>query len=140
MADTKISALTELTSASAGEVLPIVSGGATKKIKTENLFPPVVFTAPTLLNSWVNFGAGYANAGYTRHLGLVMVRGTVKNGTLNSVVFTLPSGYRPSAALIFAVNSNAAHGVIEIGTNGDVIQRSGSNVSLAMDQIHFPPV
>jgi hypothetical protein len=99
------------------------------------------WNAPTLLNSWVNFGAGYPAAGYMKdHLGFIRLRGLVKNGTVNGttgVIFTLPSGYRPSGASHFAVEANSAHGCCRVDTNGDVVATAGSNVWFSLDGINF---
>lgn len=55
--------------------------------------------APTLLNSWVNFGSTFDTAAYRKIGEVVYVRGLIKSGTTTSgtTIFTLPSGYRPSA-------------------------------------------
>lgn len=98
------------------------------------------FTTPTLQNSWVNLGLGYANAGYAIHRGIVILRGTVKNGTLNSTLFTLPAGFRPSAGQLFAVNSNGAFGLVEVQADGDVVQVAGVTASLSLDGIRFLPI
>ena len=66
------------------------------------------FTAPTLLNSWVNFDGGFAPAGYIKHAnGLVEVRGLIKDGTttLGDVLFNLPVGFRPLSNRMFTTNS-----------------------------------
>jgi hypothetical protein len=57
------------------------------------------FIAPTLLNSWVNFKTtgDEAVAGYYKDdMNIVRIKGTVKSGTINEAIFTLPVGYRPS--------------------------------------------
>jgi hypothetical protein len=53
---------------------------------------------PTFTNSWVSFGAPYANAAFM-HLpdGFVQLHGMIKSGTLSSSAFTLPPGFRPAA-------------------------------------------
>ncbi len=53
--------------------------------------------APTLLNSWVNFGGVTSPVGYYKDAtGRVWLRGVLKSGTLNTSAFTLPAGYRPA--------------------------------------------
>ncbi len=55
--------------------------------------------AATLENSWVNYGSGKAAASYTRDpLGIVRLRGAIKNGTTTAgtTILTLPAGYRPA--------------------------------------------
>jgi hypothetical protein len=88
------------------------------------------WTAPTLLNSWVNYGSS-SDAGYYKDsLGRVNLRGFIKDGTVdntNGVIFTLPAGYRPGTDLIFsALGSNAAESAAEIAridvrANGNVM-------------------
>lgn len=88
------------------------------------------WTAPTLLNSWVNYGTGGNAAGYWKDAsGWVHLRGLVKSGTpgASSVIFTLPSGSRPTTDdHFFATASNAAYGTCWIQLDGDVIAASGS--------------
>jgi len=51
---------------------------------------------PAFQNSWVNFGAPYAAAAFRKDpFGRVMLRGSIKSGTINQTAFTLPAGYRP---------------------------------------------
>jgi hypothetical protein len=74
------------------------------KAELDRRLTPEAWQTPTLTNSWVNFGAPYESAGYYKDpLGTVWVRGTIKNGSLNAAVFTLPTGYRPANDLPFAV-------------------------------------
>ena len=102
--------------------------------------PSVTYTAPTLTNSWVNFGGAYDTAGYYRDMvGFVVLKGSVKDGTTGSSnpIFTLPSGYRPAAQLSFAVASNGAFGEIDIKSNGEVVVITGDNTSVSLDGIRF---
>ena len=96
--------------------------------------------APTLLNGWVNFGGVETPAGYYKDTsGRVHLRGFIKSGTAaaDTVLFTLPIGYRPSVAINFAVVSNNAFGYIDILASGNVRFQVGSNVSLSLDGISF---
>ena len=62
--------------------------------------------APTLLNSWANYGGGYNNAGYMKDaLGFVHLRGLIKNGNI-ATIFNLPSGYRPVGQCLFFAPCN----------------------------------
>jgi hypothetical protein len=90
--------------------------------------------APTLLNSWVNYGGGYETVGYMKDsLGFVHLKGLVKTGTIGLKFFTLPVGYRPAAVCIFAVASYALFGDVYVSVTGDVTANVGSSnwVSLA---------
>lgn len=86
------------------------------------------WTAPTLLNSWVNYGAPFDPCGYQRVGKVVYLRGLLKNGTVGQNMFVLPNGYRPGSQLIIAVvtNSNVI-GRMDILTNGGVQCNVGSN-------------
>jgi len=94
--------------------------------------------APTLLNSWVNYGGGEAPAYYCKDgLGWVHVVGLVKNGTIGLSFFTLPVGYRPPYLRRFAGVSNDAFAYLYVTTAGNVIAYSGSSVWVGLDVISF---
>lgn len=99
------------------------------------------WTAPTLLNSWVNFGSGGNSVGYWKDpSGIVHLRGLVKSGTPSStsVIFVLPADHRPAGDNHhFAVASNAAFGFCRVDTDGDVIAFSGSGTWFSLDGITF---
>jgi hypothetical protein len=90
-------------------------------------------------NSWVNYGAPYANASFL--LGpdqFVRLHGTIKNGTLGSAAFTLPPLYRPAATIPFGVLSNGVFGRVDVGSDGTVTPIApSSNLSVVLDQIIF---
>lgn len=94
--------------------------------------------APTLLNSWVNFGAGYSSAGYWKDtLGVVHLQGLMKSGTVGAAAFTLPVGYRPAAECYFACHSNSLFAFAFVNSSGSVVLASGSNASFSIDGISF---
>lgn len=101
----------------------------------------VKWIAPTLLNSWVNYGAPYNTAAYMRtDDGLVLLRGAIKSGTTTAgtVLFTLPVGFRPAGGTIeFATVSNGAIGQIDVETDGDVVIRVGGNTRLSLNNVIF---
>lgn len=93
---------------------------------------------PTFLNSWVNNGGGYNNAGYYKdNFGIVHLRGLIKSGTLGLSAFTLPAGYRPPAREIFGTVSNFAFGTVYVDTTGDVVPFNGSNAFISLDGLTF---
>jgi hypothetical protein len=97
------------------------------------------WTAPTLLNSWVNYGGSYAIAGYRKAAdGRIDVRGLIKSG-VNGTVFTLPSGYRPSSNRIF--NSMGSSGMIryDISAAGTVFYAAGYSIAWQSLEISFYP-
>lgn len=87
------------------------------------------FIAPTLTNSWVNYGE-FAGAGYRKDtLGLVHLKGLVKGGATNNSVFTLPVGYRPAEKMLFSGHSTLANSYIEINTDGTIVPSFGSAIT-----------
>jgi hypothetical protein len=125
---------------------PGSSAGATKFLREDASWavpnPPVEtlsFTAPTLLNSWVNFGAPHMVAGYAKSSnGQVFVRGLVKSGSLGNAAFTLPVGYRPSATMKFPIDSAGAYGYIDLLSTGDVLVFGGSNANCSLNFSFWP--
>lgn len=99
-------------------------------------------TAPTLLNSWVNFGGSRVVAGfYKDKYGNVHLEGTVKAGTITAAIFTLPAGYRPSGRVQFAVSTlsgaTATHGMVIVDSDGNVYAQAGGTTEFSLDGIHF---
>lgn len=101
------------------------------------------WATPTLLNSWVNYGSGYAEVGYYRDaLGCVRLRGFIRGGTTTDTtpLLILPAGYRPLSTHVFpAVQAVDAGGVtsdnvarIDVGPDGTV---AIYNVNAAADWI-----
>lgn len=88
------------------------------------------WTAPTLLNSWVNFG-GTEQVAQVRKVGdMVQLRGVIKSGTVGFTdALVLPYGMRPPANLPFAIQSNGAIAGLYITSAGSVQVFFGSNVS-----------
>jgi hypothetical protein len=99
------------------------------------------FIAPTLLNSFANYGGEYATAGYYKDkMGRVHLRGLVNNvnDPDNLVIFNLPAGYRPSSGrVIFTINSFGVAGRVDVKQNGDVIVMTGSPDWVSLDGISF---
>lgn len=114
---------------------------STGAIASASISSSPTYTAPSLSNSWVNYGGSAASCGYTLHNGFVKLRGSIKDGTINATVFNLPSGYRPSATLAFAVINivagSVAYATIESG--GDLKIITGTNTGIALDNITFTP-
>lgn len=93
---------------------------------------------PTLINSWVNFGAGFPEAKYWHDAqGNVCVQGRVKTGTIGTVICTLPPGFRPTTTWRFQCPSNGAYGEVEVQPDGDVVATVGSNVAVDFGMIRF---
>lgn len=106
------------------------------------VIPAPTYTAPTLLNSWVNLGGSNQVAGYTKHAdGTVRLRGTISGGATTTIAFTLPVGYRPGATVGFPVTGNGSTlPTVTIDSSGNVtvfLATGGSYVQL--DVISFLP-
>ncbi|HEX8773250.1 MAG TPA: hypothetical protein VF735_06555 [Pyrinomonadaceae bacterium] len=96
------------------------------------------WTAPTLLNSWANFGGVNAPAGYYKRGGRVYLRGLIAGGTIGATAFTLPVGYRPAYYHYFAtVTYNYVFGSGYIKDNGEVFIHDGNNTFFSLDNISF---
>lgn len=96
-------------------------------------------TSPTLGNSWVDYdSATWGTARYWKDAyGVVHLGGRIKDGTIGAVAFTLPSGYRPTKASVFAVQTNGGVGELTVNTNGEVTPFNGSNVSFSLSGCTF---
>jgi len=97
----------------------------------------------TFYNSWVNSGGGEGPAGYYKDkLGIVHIRGQVKDGNINAsstgTIFILPSGYRPAyVSYHVTISQGLALGTVMIQTNGEVWAVGGANGWFALDTISF---
>jgi hypothetical protein len=98
--------------------------------------------APTLLNGWVNYSTEYNSAGYFRDKqGIVHLRGLVKTGTIGSIIFNLPAGYRPEHRELMVVQTNPnTVGRCDVDTSGNIIAFSGNNAWFSLDGITFRAV
>lgn len=98
------------------------------------------WVSPTLTSGWTDFGSGYQTARYKKNAaGRVYVEGGVGGGADGSsaTIFTLPSGFRPSAHHRFVQARNVnAEGMcaVEVRSDGRVVPLntlSGAFVSLS---------
>lgn len=90
-------------------------------------------------NSWVDSGATYYSARYMKDPhGIVRLAGRIKDGTIGSAAFTLPTGYRPAYTLQFAVLSNNDIGKIQVNSDGEVTPASPAvNTWVQLDNVAF---
>jgi hypothetical protein len=96
------------------------------------------WVAPTLLNAWVNYDVTTFNAaGYRRVGGMVVLRGLVKSGTINTPIFNLPAAFRPARENILATVSNDLFGEARVTSVGDVRCTVGSNTWVSLDNLGF---
>lgn len=105
------------------------------------------WNAPTFENSWTNDPGGY-DAGYMMDSqGRVHLRGRITGGVANTVAFTLPAAYRPSATtrqVCHGVSSTAGHtGMLVIinastgGVNINTVFEGGTLDWGSLDGISF---
>eukprot|EP01083_Nonionella_stella_P014965 41907_1 len=74
-----------------------------------------------LQNSWVNYGGSFATAKAFKMKDIVFLRGLVKSGSANSVIATLPQGWRPSATVVCAAAKDSNQTCrIDVRTNGGI--------------------
>lgn len=105
------------------------------------------WTAPTLLNSWANYGSPWNPSGYWKDsLGVVHLRGLVSTGATGSIIFVLPVGYRPAnqeaiATIAFGLSMGYTFGRVDVWTNGSVQCQTGvttgANAAFFLDGLTF---
>jgi hypothetical protein len=98
--------------------------------------------APTLLNGWVNYGGTDAVVAYWKDdLGNVHIKGNIKSGTMSSVAFYLPIGYRPLETRVFdCVSYNGTSKVISqvnVYADGRVYIDTGGNTWFSLGEVIF---
>ncbi|TRU87598.1 MAG: hypothetical protein EWV76_06650 [Microcystis novacekii Mn_MB_F_20050700_S1] len=128
--------------------------GPNAHLKTSYAFSQLLFNfnfnneedwiVPAFMNGWVNYYDGYNPAGYFKDsLGIVHLRGLVKNGTNNTTIFTLPVGYRPSNRELQTIqtydqkSSMYVTGRVDILAEGPVTVVSGRDGWVSLDGITF---
>jgi len=100
------------------------------------------WVAPTMGNSWVNFGGLFQTVGYRiMGDGTVMLRGLMKSGTSSATVFTLPAGSWPTAVEKFVVASGTSIAEVLVYPDGTVkvvgYDTGASNADVSLSGIHF---
>ena len=124
-----------------GNIVPMIGSNAfymLDRVYIPN--PSLYWQAATFANSWVNFGAPFYDAEYAVDaLGFVHLRGVIKNGTLNTAAFVLPSQLRPLRAMSFPTISNNALGILTISADGQVVPAINSNAFYMLDGIFWLP-
>jgi hypothetical protein len=114
---------------------------AKRVFRVENPAPLLgsAWIAPTLLNSWTNFGGGYQTVGYLKDpMGFVHLKGVLLGGSgaSNTTVFTLPTGYRPGAHTHGAggdagVGGNVVDVQVDTSGNLTIIYGAGANPGIS---------
>ena len=103
------------------------------------------WTAPTFEFNWVNYGGIYQVAQYRLDGDVVTIRGHVKNGSTNSIlypIFTLPVGHRPPATMTYWIHCyftivGSYYGMLRIEPTGEVWVTSSYNQGVLLNNISF---
>jgi hypothetical protein len=130
----------KLEGTSGTQTLDITSSGAGEFGINPDFITTETWTAPTLLNSWVNYGGSRQTAGYYKDkFNVVHLRGVIKSGTTTNptILFNLPAGYRTTLGEYFSVSSNGAFGSCFIDNDGNVYFEAGSNAWFSLCGITF---
>lgn len=129
----------QVTNTPAGGIAAVTVQAAINELDTEKVDKALeAWTAPTLVNSWTQYSD--RPAFYRKdNFGRVWLRGLIQGGTLNTVCFTLPTGYRPNTVVQYFVGGLGGQVTVS-GTTGDVKIVSGSTVVVPLDSISFPTV
>lgn len=96
------------------------------------------WTTLTLNTGWVNYGSPYDNAGYKKVGDLVFLRGLVaRTSGSETIILTLPAGYRPILNPLFIVATNTGYGEVEINSSGQISWRTGGVGWLSLNGLVF---
>ena len=96
--------------------------------------------APTLVNSFENFGGTDSVAGYMIDtMGFVHLAGKIKTGASGASPWTLPVGYRPQYNIVVPIVSNNVFGYCTVSTGG-VITVYGNATYYSLSGITFKVV
>lgn len=99
------------------------------------------WTNLTLAGGWVSYDGGtqYSTPQYTKSSdNVVTLKGLIKSGGgYNTVLTTLPTGFRPKNRILYTTVNNGAFGRIDIFPNGEVRFMGSSNVWYALDDVMF---
>lgn len=96
------------------------------------------WTAPTLLNGWVNLGSVNSIISYMKDtLGFVHLKGHGKTGAVGTIMFNLPVGCRPAETLDFATICSSGIANISITGAGNVNVTTGNTTWTGLDGITF---
>jgi hypothetical protein len=118
-------------------ILPVL-GALARALSISGGIPQQAWAAPVFQNGWGNYtlapDTASTPAGYFMDsVGLVHLRGKISGGTVGAVMFTLPTGLRPTYTTSLMCLSNGALGVVAVLPSGDVKCVSGSAVYMLLD-------
>lgn len=143
MANFKLSQLPAAAALTGSEILPVVQADQTRSTTAAAIadLRKGAWQVPTLNAPWTNYGDVFAMAAYRKDGGHVQLRGLVKGGAGNTVIFVLPVSFRPPTQQIYIAASDAiAPTRIDIKTTGEVtlsLPSTGTMGWLSLDAIAF---
>lgn len=93
---------------------------------------------PAYTNSWVDFDAS-SGTRFKKAAGVVYVEVNIKNGTVNSDIFTLPAGYRPNMP-IRRHGRDGDESLVQfyIGTDGVITLGANASNAFVLGGFSFP--
>lgn len=94
-------------------------------------------TSLTLENSWIHYGTPWSEPFYYKDRERVYLSGVLKGGAVNSIVTTLPTGYRPPATIIRPIATDTGYGYVRIYSDGRIQYMSGGTVFISLDSLDF---
>lgn len=94
---------------------------------------------PAFQNGWVNYSSLFNPAAFWKDpWGVVHLRGLVKDGTINTTIFTLPAGYRPEYQQLFVALEESTLGRVDVLADGQVQMKQGVGTNwLSLDGMTF---
>jgi hypothetical protein len=96
------------------------------------------WAALTFNTGWANFGGSNGNAQYKKVGDLVFLRGLItRSSGSETVIGTLPEGFRPPAAYYYTTASDSGYGRLHITSAGQVIYGAGGLTWFSLSGIVF---
>lgn len=93
---------------------------------------------PAYQNSWTQYTSPWLPSYFFKTSdGVVTLSVMTKSGTLNSTIFTLPSGYRPSGIVSCAGQDSAGAVLVKVNSDGTVATEAGSSNSWLAFNLSF---
>lgn len=122
----------------------IARGTGNSYMGMQTMYYPSTYTTWTnlsLLAGWIEHSTALSSPQYTKSSdGVVTLKGSIKSGNVaaNTVIATLPAGFRPAERVIGSIPVNGpAYGRVDILANGNIIVRSASATLTTLDSISF---